>query len=143
MVKTIYDGYTPLAQHNKNEKYKKQLTGCLLNGHLLTLKKTNQLRTSFPFSKKLFKGKSFLGSFLALSKQPNQPKKRLPLLSFLLPLANPFLLFLGGFYSQRKGLQGAASRVFWQLVCKWGGCLGGCSCRKQGEEKEESDGQVG
>ena len=85
MVKTIYDGYTPLAQHNKNEKYKKQLTGCLLNGHLLTLKKTNQLRTSFPFSKKLFKGKSFLGSFLALGKQPNQPKKGFPcsLFSFL------------------------------------------------------------
>ena len=71
----------------------------------------------------------------------------LPLLSFLLPLVNPFfflnepnlfLLFLGGFYSQGRSLQGAAS-----MVSKWGGCLGGCSCRKQGEEKGESDGQVG
>ena len=42
-----------------------------------------------------------------------------------------------------RGLKGAASRVFWQLICKWGGCLGGCSCRKHGEEKGESDGQVG
>ena len=80
------------------------------------------------------------------------PKKSQPLnYSFLSyktrflphPKTNPFLLFLGGFYSQMRGLQGAASRVFWQLVCKWGGCLGGCSCRKQGEEKGESDGQVG
>ena len=70
----------------------------------------------------------------------------LPLLSFLLPLVNlfflnepnPFFLFLGGFYSQGRSLQGAAS-----MVSKWGGCLGGCSCRKQGEEKGESDGQVG
>ena len=66
--------------------------------------------------------------------------------SFLFPLANLFshpktnlfLLFLGGFYSQGRSLQGAAS-----MVSKWGGCLGGCSCRKQGEEKGESDGQVG
>ena len=80
MVKIIYDGYTPLAQHNKNEKYKKQL-----NGHLLTLKKTNQHRTSFPFSKKLFKGKSFLGSFLALDKHHLKAKKmdKSPLFFFL------------------------------------------------------------
>ena len=58
-------------------------------------------------------------------------------------MTNPFLLFLGGFYSQGRGLKGAASKVFRQLVCKWGGCLGGCSCMKQGEEKKESDGQVG
>ena len=84
MIKTIYDGYTPLAQHNKNEKYKKQLTGCLLNDHLLTLKK-NQLRTSFPFSKKLFKGKSFLGSFLAHGKHHLKAKKmdQTPLFFFL------------------------------------------------------------
>ena len=40
-------------------------------------------------------------------------------------MTNPFLLFLGGFYSQRRGLKGAASRVFWRLVCKWGRCFGG------------------
>ena len=34
-----------------------------------------------------------------------------------------------------RGPQRAASRVFRQLVCKWGGCLGGCSCMKQGEER--------
>ena len=56
----------------------------------------------------------------------------LSLLSFLLLLVNlfflnepnPFLLFLRGFYSQGRSLQGAASR-------------------KQGEEKGENDGQVG
>ena len=83
---------------------------------------------------------------------PLKQEKKLPLLSFLLllahlfftqPMTNPFLLFLGGFYSQRRGLQGAASRVFWQLVCKWGGCLGGCSCRKQGEEKGKVMGKWG
>ena len=39
-------------------------------------------------------------------------------------MTNLFLLFLGGFYSQRRGLQGAASRVFRQLVCKWVGVYG-------------------
>ena len=96
--KTIYGGCTTLTQYDKNETYKME------GGHGLPL--PINLNTSFFFNKSKTKPSLFL-----MSRQPtNKPKKKLPLLSFLLPLANlfthpktnPFLLFLGGFYSHIK-----------------------------------------
>ena len=39
MVKTIYDGYTPLAQHNKNEKIQETTHGLLTQWSLTHPKK--------------------------------------------------------------------------------------------------------
>ena len=111
----IYITPPTFGQQWRKTKHKKQLRKITLLSYELPSKK-NTL-SLFQQNKKR-NPPSF-----DVSATNQQTKKKLPLLSFLLPFAhlfthpktNPFLLFLGGFYSQGRGLQGATSRDGWTV----------------------------